>query len=89
VGAKSIEIRGNDGSTADEKLDEAIQTARKRLEYDIDKGRVSDAEECDNRAAEIAVEIMDEYGYQRDSEEGEAVMSSMMDKAGEEFPGEY
>lgn len=71
-------------------LDAIIAEAEDEFRREIDAGKVRNARQADETAADVASTVASANGIEdNDSGEYEAIMSAVLKIAGEEFPGEW
>lgn len=71
-------------------LDAIIEQAEEEFRREIDRGKIKNARQADEHAAEVAGIVASAHNIEdQDSPEFEAILSAVLKIAGEEFPGEW
>lgn len=68
-------------------LGQVIESAKAEFTDILDHGRITDSEDADERATELACAIAKRFGYEYpDSEDYETIVSALFIIAGKRFP---
>ncbi|HEY0173343.1 MAG TPA: hypothetical protein VGB98_20200 [Pyrinomonadaceae bacterium] len=68
-------------------LDDIIECARQDFFTRVDGQNIKTAKRADELAADLAGKHAEQYGFEEESEEREAILTALFTAAGETFPG--